>query len=437
MGLENILIIPLLIFVSLWVYFWSRLFVQSDKRILYFGIFSKIIGALALGLIYQFYYGGGDTFNYFSDGKIIASAIRQDFHTGLSLLLSDGSWNGDTFEYSSKLIWYSAQSEFTISKISAVFGLLFFDSYYAIAICFALFSFSGLWAWYKALCKLYPDFSKEIGIAIFFIPSVIFWGSGLMKDTIALGTIGWLFYSFYRLFIAKNYLISSSIIFLLSIWLLYTIRIYILLAYLPPAAMWVFLENRSKIRNTFLKKIAMPFFLIGGILISTQIATTITEGDTRYDLDNINRYVEINSEYLYYLSMQQGGSAYYLGDHDGTMQASLRLAPKAIWVTMFRPYLWESNNIVMLISAMEAFIMLIFTIFVFYKVGIYRVLKTILKNPYLQFALTFTLFIAIAVGLTSYNFGTLVRYKIPLIPFYTSALLLIYRKNRPSKTKRD
>jgi hypothetical protein len=37
----------------------------------------------------------------------------------------------------------------------------------------------------------------------------------------------------------------------------------------------------------------------------------------------------------------------------------------------------------------------------------------------------FTLIFAYAIGLTSANFGTLVRYKIPCMPFYLMGLYMI------------
>ncbi|HRA12632.1 MAG TPA: hypothetical protein PKX31_13225, partial [Chitinophagaceae bacterium] len=47
-----------------------------------------------------------------------------------------------------------------------------------------------------------------------------------------------------------------------------------------------------------------------------------------------------------------------------------------------------------------------------------------------QFCLVFTLIFAFAVGISSYNFGTLSRYKIPCLPFYAVALIVIFYKNK-------
>ena len=45
--------------------------------------------------------------------------------------------------------------------------------------------------------------------------------------------------------------------------------------------------------------------------------------------------------------------------------------------------------------------------------------------PDVLFALIFSISFAFAVGVSTFNFGTLVRYKIPLLPFFAVALILI------------
>jgi len=91
----------------------------------------------------------------------------------------------------------------------------------------------------------------------------------------------------------------------------------------------------------------------------------------------------------------------------------LRLAPAAVNVSLFRPYLWEIKNLLMMISSLEAFVLLILTVYV------------IIKATTVLFCLLFALSYAFAVGVSTYNFGSLVRYKIPMMPFYSIAIFYI------------
>lgn len=428
MEIKDLFITPIFLLIFYAIAYWLRPKLTDAKTRKYFipALTVKFIGAIALGLIYQFYYGGGDTFNYFHDAKIIADSFYDSPFKYFKIFFSNGEYDGDTFSYTNRLFWFRAKTEFTVSRITSIFCLFTFSTYSAVALFFAFFSFFGLWLMYNTFVKIYNNFHKEFATAIFFMPSVFFWGSGVMKDTIAIGIIGFLFFGFYRIFIEKKSVVLISLLFIVSIFLIKNIRIYILLAFIPPAIIWVFLENIIKVKNTFLRFVIFPFAIVLGTGIAVYVAQNVTAGDARYDLENIGAYTKINAEYLYRISVKSGGSAYYLGDLDGTFLGTIRLAPAAIYTTLFRPFLWEVKNIVMLLSSLESLLILIGTIFVVFKVGFFSFFRKIIQNPSILLSFLFSIVFSFAVGITSYNFGTLVRYKIPAIPFYLCTLIVVY-----------
>ena len=120
-----------------------------------------------------------------------------------------------------------------------------------------------------------------------------------------------------------------------------------------------------------------------------------------------------------------GDGGYDIGLPDGTWQSMVKLMPAAINVSLFRPYIWEVRNPLMLLSAIESTIILFLAIRVFRK----RKWKQKLKDPFLVFCLGFTLLFAFAVGVSTFNFGTLMRYKIPMMPFLSLLLLDYYKTN--------
>lgn len=386
----------------------------------------KLIGAVALGLIYQFYYGGGDTFNYFHDSKIIWNALIDSPYIGMKMLLSRGKeFDYYTYLYTQQMHFYQDYASYTIVRLSAFIGFFTFHTYTISALIFAFLSFSGVWALFRAFTNIYPQLHKELAIAIFFLPSVFFWGSGLMKDTICMGALGWLFYGFYYGTIKKTKIFKSILIIIISMLALIIIKVYILLAFFPPALFWIFNENNARIKNKLLKIIAKPAFFTVGILAAYFGATRLTEGDVRYDLSKIGERTKINSEYLYAVSVLENGSAYSIGKFDGSLGSIIAVAPQAVNVALFRPYLWEVRNPVMLLSALEATVFLLLTIYLFVRTGIGNSLRLIALEPLLTFCFIFCIIMAFAVGVNSFNFGTLVRYKIPLMPFYLGALYIM------------
>ncbi|WBA41985.1 hypothetical protein [Hymenobacter canadensis] len=386
----------------------------------------KLFGAIAFGLIFQFYYGGGDTFNYFTHSSLMYEAFGDSFSVGLKLLTSDGERLPELTKYTSRMYWWiPGSTELVVARFAAVLGLLCFNTYTVVGMFFACISFSGMWAMFMTFAKIRPQVYKQLAIAVFFIPSVFFWGSGLMKDSLCLGALGWVFYAFYQGAIQKKRILKSLIVGFLAAYLLYATKVYILLSFLPPALIWVFNENSQKIKNAALRMIAKPFLLGIGAVVAVFAMSNLTEGNDSYDVDKIGEKSKITADYLYQVSVKEEGSAYTLGEQDGTIGGMVKLAPQAIIVALFRPFLWEARNPVMLLSALEATFFLGFTLRILFRVGVGRFFGSIAKTPVLVLSFVFALVFGASVGIISNNFGTLVRYKIPLIPFYVGALYIL------------
>ena len=71
MELRDLIVTPLLLIIVYWAAYLIRPLVTDDVNRVYFfpALSVRILGALAVGFIYQFYYDGGDTFNYHTHGS--------------------------------------------------------------------------------------------------------------------------------------------------------------------------------------------------------------------------------------------------------------------------------------------------------------------------------------------------------------------------------
>ena len=395
----------------------------------------KFIGAIALGLVYEYYYGAGDTTGYFRHAAFIQKAFADSFQAGMKLMLtSGGTYDPQTAKYTANMYWYQAGSaEYLIARIAAFVGLLSFGTYTVMALFFAAISFTGVWAMYMTFIKIRPQIYKELAIATLFIPSVFFWGSGLMKDSLCLGALGWVFYAFYRGTIQKQSLLFCAVIGIFSAYALVLIKVYILLCFLPAALLWIFNENSSRIKSPLVRVLAKPILLGVGALLAFFAATNLTKGDDKYDVDKIGERSKVVSEYLYETSIKQNGSAYTLGAQDGTLTGMVKLVPQAIVVSLYRPFLWEVRNPIMLLSSLEALVFLIFTLRIIIRSGLFKTLSLIIRTPALTLCFLFALAFSGTVGVVSNNFGTLVRYKIPMIPFYLAGLYITQSMSVPRR----
>jgi hypothetical protein len=351
---------------------------------------------------------------------------------GIRLLFNDGKNYEDVYAYASKIAFFSDPTSYAVVKISAMFDLLTFSTYSATAILFSVFSFVGMWMFFLTFYERYPQLHRWLAIAAFFIPSVFFWGSGLLKDTITLGALGIATYQISMIFINREKSLVRWLQLALSFYLLYTIKLYILLTFLPAAILWVFLANLQSIRSLVIKFMAFPFVICTALALAYFAALTAGQDNEKYALGSLGKTAQVTAYDIRYWTGRDAGSGYTLGELDGTFGSMLRLAPQAINVTLFRPYLWEVNNSLMFMSALESFLLLILCLFTLIKKNIRLFLAA--GNPEIFFSIIFSLTFAFAVGVSTFNFGTLVRYKIPSLPFFLVAIVvMLYHSKRDTK----
>ena len=427
MHLKDLFITPLYLAIIYAIAFGIRSSVTNVYTKKYFipALTVKIVGAIALGILYHTLYSG-DTNNYYNQAGIVYKAFGDSFAAGLELVFTSGDITPAISKYTDQITWFGhGSNEYFVIRVAAVFALISFNTYTVIAVLFATVTFTGMWAMYITFAKIWPLAYKELATAVFFLPSVFFWGSGLLKDSLCLGALGWLFYSFYRAAIERRSIMRSVLLGSIAVGVIFSMKIYILLAFMPPALLWVFNENTRNIRNRTVRLLAKPLFLGVGVIAAFFAITRLAAADARFNLDKIGAQSKITADYLQQVSQSEQGSGYNIGAQDGTLGGMVKLAPQAVVVALFRPFLWEARNPTMLLSALESTYFLILTLRILWRVGVAKTFKAIGGVPVLTLCFVFSLIFAISVGISSGNFGTLVRYKIPLMPFYLSGLYIL------------
>lgn len=389
------------------------------------GLFAKLAGAIALCLIYQLYYTGGDTVNYFLTSKAIANMLWKDAPVFANMM--GGARLDENYFYFDEntgfpAFWHGGVEGF-VSRLLVPFILVSFNSFIITAMMLAWVCYSGIWRLFLLFNEQFPPLQKQLTISILFIPSVVFWGSGLLKDTITLSAVGWFTYHFYYFFIQKKYKLLSGAYIFISSFLLVSIKPYIFFALIPGSIVWLSNERLKNVKNKLFRVIAGPFFIVGGLLVGVFILTQMGDVLGVYSVDKVlNKAVESNMDQKqdYY-----GGNSFDIGDFDPTIQGVLGKAHLAITATLFRPFIWEARNPVMLLSGLENTYLLLLTFFLLVKLKFFNFFTFIGETPLLLFSMLFALFFAFSVGLATSNFGSLVRLKIPCIPFFVSSLFVV------------
>lgn len=423
---RDLIVTPIVIFLVYAAAYIIRPHVTDEINRKYFlpALTARIIGALALGFIYQFYYNGGDTFNYHTHGsRHIWEAFIESPATGFRLLFAEGQYGPGYWNYAERIWYYRDPHSYFVIRIAAVFDLITFSSYSATAVLFSVLAFAGGWMMFLAFYKRHRRAVKLLAMSCLFVPSIIFWGSGILKDTLTVAFIGVATFCLSKTIISKKIHFGYFLLMLFSLYCVYSLKKYVLISFLAGAFVWVTSSYFLQVRSTMLRILLIPFFMIFCIASSFFTVDRITKDDAKYSLEKIAETSRITAYDIRYGWGKEGGSGYSLGELDGTIGTMLKLAPKAINVSLFRPYVWEIRNPLMVFSAIESLFTLLITFYVVFKM---RTSIPRYVNAEVAFCLVFSLIFAFGVGVSTYNFGTLARYKILLMPYYLVALSLLY-----------
>jgi hypothetical protein len=359
-----------------------------------------------------------------------------DFGAWLELMFSaPADYGGEAFLYIGSLK-ADDQSSFLLVKILSVVNLVCFNSYLVASFLFAVLSYYGIWKAFRFFNKLYPHNTKQLAIAFLYIPSVAFWGSGIFKDNVTYGFLCLLIVGLYSILIYRKNILVNILVVISSVYVIGVIKSYILMAFLPSFGIWLFLEYRKKISSAVLRTISTPLFLGLSVVAGLFVLQTLGKTFNKFSVENFETKASGMQRWHTKRVEQKGeGSSYSLGTLDFSAAGMIKTAPQAIFVSIFRPFLWEARNPVMLLSALESLFFLVYTIrlFPYFFSKPTRAFGVLIDNPPLVFCIIFSLIFAFSVGFTSYNFGALSRYRIPLLPFYMMFVSILIEKLSATK----
>ena len=409
-----------------------------DSKYFIGGLTAKLIGVIAFCLIYGLYYAGGDTINYYLGSLAVANLMTEDFAAFYSIVfendLSGQNWFSFNQEtgYPPHYMWKDPGT-FAVSRYSTLFCLLGAKSFFLTSLLTASFCYIGMWKLYRLFSSTYPETKKALAICILFMPSLVFWGSGIMKDSYVLAAACWFSYNFYYVFIKRKKILINALLVIFNISIIMALKPYVILSILPGALLWLNNAYLKQVTSGFVKILVMP--IIGVIILGSGFFLYSNISSLMGDYGNIDQAVEkaqiIQQDLL--REDQYGGNNYNLGEIDGTAAGMSSIAPIAIFTALYRPLFFEIGSPLMVISALENTILLFFTLFLFFKTNPRKVIRIILSEPLLLYSIFFSLLLAFGVGMAGTNFGALSRYKIPFMPYYFSAIYLIYYLNTKKK----
>ncbi len=415
---EILLTLFYLLFFNFLIYRFKKFQFKTFKPFVTHLLFNlKFVVGIFIWFIYTFYYKdvqNNDVHKFYTDALVLHQTASKNPKAFLQLMVRDnGTWD----EYTAPMKnWKRNFDEApfnenqTIIRLNALLMFVSFKTYFVHILFFCFFSLLGWILLTNAILSFTDGRNAVLTLPVLFLPSVLFWTSGVMKEpllVLGLGLVisGILDYGL-RIVDLKN---STKIFFGVTIILL--TKFFVLACLLPALIAFLLFRKRENLKFVLLKY-AGVFTLCTVLLFG--IHSIIPSVHPIQMLMNKQTNSIKEAEYF------KAGSRIEIPKLTADPGSVLKVAPVGVWNTIVRPYVSDIKNVMMLASAAENFFVIPFLITCITFVN-WRKQENLNLFLFL-FAFSFAYFAL--VGMCTPVLGNLVRYKTPLLPLFMLAFIV-------------
>lgn len=420
--MESLLTIFYFLLGCLFIYQWKFFQLELISRWWLISLFAlKIIVAIGITYIYTYYYtqrDDADIYNFFDDGAVMAQAFFDAPKDFFQMLIGFGADDPYFYEayYDKMNFWDRAENTNLLSdthlmiRLNAVIHLFSFGNIMVHNVFFNFFSLIGITAIFKAIKMYFHQLEKVMFLILALTPSFLFWGSGLLKESIIIFALGFLLLHLFNF--QKNTWIKNSLIIIGSFSLILFSKFFIAVTLVPAIIGYVF--HRYFKWNLF-TSYSLSLLIIFAISLGMYFSN--------FYPNPIDVIINKQHDFMAYLEHSPAKSEIEQPFHENLWDL-ITYTPQALVNVFVRPFIWESYSIFTLFSALEN--MLFFIVLVTFFV----LLKKSNVTTFFYFAISFSFTSAIIIGLITPIMGAIVRYKIFSIVFLLLALLSLINKSR-------
>ena len=371
----------------------------------------KILAGIVMFYIYTHYYPDrktADIFRYFDDSKYMYNALWRrplDFFCMLTGIRNDAPHFD--FYYQQMNNWYRVyesniyNDSHTIIRFNALLRVFSFGFYQVHSVIMCFVSLTGLVALYRFFYKLFLDKTRLLFVAVFLLPSVVFWGSGVLKEGLLIFALG-VFLFIIQKILERKFSVLKLIFLAGGLLLLFVTKFYILFVLFPMVIGYVWCKLSDD--KLCLLKFSLVIMLVTCVVLFAQVLipeVNIPQIIAQKQHDFIGLAKSVNSGSL-------------ISDH--VLQPNwvdlLKHAPNAFFQTLTQPRIFEKLSPLTLAAALEnVLIYLAIIIAIFFRKKVKKIPSEILLS------IGFFAGIYILIGLTTPVVGAMVRYKVPALIF--------------------
>lgn len=386
----------------------------------------KILAGTALWAVYTWVYpdrSAADIFKYFDDSAVMFAAIYEkpmDYFKMLFSIANDNPYF-DTNYYKVMNNWYREYESnmhndaHTIIRFNAALRLFSFGEFHVHTVFAAFLSLTGAVALYRGFVEFLPGRERLLAIAVFLIPSVVFWGSGVIKESLLFFGLGILIWQWFKL-LGNEISVWGLLLICGACVLLFHLKFYVIASLVPGLAM--LLLERTARRVPFALRTALV--LLGAVSLALNLHYLLPSF-------NVLEILAVKQRDFIGLAQATDAGSFVMPERlTPTLSSFIAQAPHALFSALFGPLFHPGAGLFGLVAAVENLVILAAMILMVF----YRLPNRLLDRALLSALLTYIVVLALVIGWTTPVMGALVRYRVPLLPFLliVGALILDHRK---------
>lgn len=380
----------------------------------------KILAGTALWFVYTYMHtdrATADIYRYFDDGNIMFSAWPEHPLDYLSMLTGMGNDQRrfDANYYQVMHNWYRQYESnvyndaHTMIRFNSFVRLFSFGHYHVHTVFICFLCTIGLVALYKAFEPHIPGHERAWAGALFLLPSVLFWSSGVIKESLLMFGLG--LFLFTLMDLLRNGPRAGSLLLVPATVLLFFLKFYVLFSLLPALVAYAWCARTGSRRPLIKFLITFCGFAVIGLN-----AGLVHPGLRVLEILWIKQ-----RDFIGMATAAGSGSLVHVAELRPNAWSFAQQIPHALYMTFLAPLTAIGNGPLGIMSALENVLL----IALLASVLRWRRSWAEVDKPLLLFCLGYVLVLALVIGWTTPVIGAVVRYRVPLLPFLLLACLCI------------
>lgn len=386
----------------------------------------KLLAGTALWYVYTYIHtdrATADIYRYFDDGNIMYGALAEHPLDYLRMLtgIRNDEIRFDEGYYQIMHNWYRQfesnmyNDAHTMIRFNAFVRLFSFGHYHVHTVFACFFCTIGLVALHKAFAARIPGLLKPWAWALFLLPSVLFWSSGVIKESLLFFGLGLFVLSLKSIVLDRaRWWHWGMVPFCLV--LLFFLKFYVLLSMIPALVAYLWCRRSGDTRPLLKFAIVYGCFILVGL-----------NADLFYPKFNILEVLWVKQRDFIGLAVDVKAGSLIAGvPLEPHIWSFVRNTPRALFMSFLSPFVTLGNGPLGLMSAVENLFLMALLVFAIIR----RKPWKNVDHTLLYFCVGFCLLLALVIGWTTPVVGALVRYRAPFLPFFVLACLCLMDAER-------